>query len=221
MPLRGLFYFARLYHGYIAEHEENIFSKSLIKLPTPRFVVFYNGLEKDEDSIELKLSDAFEIDASEEACLECVATMININFGHNKELMKNCRDLYEYAYLVEEVRKGGMQGLSLSDSVDRAVDTCINNDILKDFLLRHRAEVKEMLLLEDVELQWKLVKKEARREGRAEGRAEGRIEGCTEGRTQMAELVQRLLTDRRLEDLERAAGDFEYCQQLLKTYGIE
>ena len=132
MPLRGLFYFARLYHGYIAEHEENIFSKSLIKLPTPRFVVFYNGLEKDEDSIELKLSDAFEIDASEEACLECVATMININFGHNKELMKNCRDLYEYAYLVEEVRKGGMQGLSLSDSVDRAVDTCINKDILKD-----------------------------------------------------------------------------------------
>ena len=25
MPLRGLFYFARLYHGYIAEREENIF----------------------------------------------------------------------------------------------------------------------------------------------------------------------------------------------------
>ena len=32
MPLRGLFYFSHIYEGYIAEHELNIYSKTLLKL---------------------------------------------------------------------------------------------------------------------------------------------------------------------------------------------
>ena len=197
--------------GVQRNYKDNLFLmifRDKEKLPTPRYIVFYNGLEKDGDSMELKLSDAFEMDEGEDTCLECVATLININFGHNQELMENCRDLYEYAYLVEEVRKGGLQGLSLSESVDRAVDTCINNDILKDFLLRHRAEVKEMMLLEDVELQWKLVKKEARREGLAEGRIFERLTKC-------------LLEESRYKDLERALNDNDYREQLFEEYGIK
>jgi len=50
MPLRGLFYFSRVYEGYIAEHDLNIYSQTLLKLPTPNYIVFYNGTKEDGDS---------------------------------------------------------------------------------------------------------------------------------------------------------------------------
>lgn len=210
MPLRGLFYFAKLYQGYVAEHELNVYLKSRIKLPTPRYIVFYNGTERDGDRIEFRLSDAFGMEANEEPCLECVAVMININYGHNRELMENCRDLYEYSYLVEEVRKGRKSGLSLADSVDRAVNTCIENDILKEFLSRHRAEVKNMILEEfDMEKHLKLV------------RMEGYQEGEEKGKAKITELMKKLLEEQRYDDLNRAANDPEYCELLFREYKIE
>ena len=48
--------------------------------------------------------------------------MLNINFGRNKELMQGCRKLYEYSYLVQEIRRGTEDGLALEEAVDRAVD---------------------------------------------------------------------------------------------------
>lgn len=176
MPLRGLFYFAKLYQGYIAEHEMNIYATSLVQLPIPRYVVLYNGSEKSKDYTELRLSDAFPTIPGENPCLECVATIININYGHNQELMKNCHELYEYAYLVEEVRKGTRSGLSLADSIDQAVETCIEHNVLKEFLLRHRAEVKNTMLEElySVERYERLLRQEGYRKGKAEGLAEGR-----------------------------------------------
>lgn len=104
MPLRGLFYFSRVYEGYIAEHDLNIYSQTLLKLPTPNYIVFYNGTKEDGDSRILRLSDSFIKHDGEEACLECTATMININYGHNKKLMEACRELYEYSYLIEQIR---------------------------------------------------------------------------------------------------------------------
>ena len=148
MPLRGLFYFSRVYEGYIAEHELNIYSKRLIQLPTPKYVVFYNGTKDDGDSRILKLSDSFIHNETQEACLECTVTMININYGHNKKLMDSCRDLFEYAFLIEEIRKNLRLGTPLASAVDQAVEVCINEGILKTFLLRHRAEVKNVILEE-------------------------------------------------------------------------
>lgn len=58
-----------------------------LELPTPKYVVFYNGTKEDGDSRVLRLSDSFIKKNGEEACLECTATMININYGHNKQLM--------------------------------------------------------------------------------------------------------------------------------------
>lgn len=150
------------------------------------------------------------MEANEEPCLECVAVMININYGHNRELMENCRELYEYSYLVEEVRKGRKSGLSLADSVDRAVNTCIENDILKEFLSRHRAEVKNMILEEfDMEKHLKLV------------RMEGYQEGEEKGKAKITELMKKLLEEQRYDDLNRAANDPEYCELLFREYKIE
>ena len=47
MPLRDLMYVCGQYEKYIID--KDIYSRKLIKLPTPRFVVFYNGTEKQPE----------------------------------------------------------------------------------------------------------------------------------------------------------------------------
>ena len=147
MPLRGLFYISMLYQGYVKQNDLDIYSGVLLKLPTPRYVVFYNGTRNEPDRVEMRLSDSF-IKRDDSHCLECTALALNINYGHNKELMKACRKLYEYACLVEKVREYLSQGLKLEPAVDKAVQYCIEADILKEFLLKHRAEVKQVILTE-------------------------------------------------------------------------
>ena len=93
MPLRGLIYFGKQYESYIKQHNLNIYGKKQLKIPSPQFVIFYNGiapLENDADYTELHLSDAFELtnnsdDTAKLPCLECTAKVYNINYGHNKD----------------------------------------------------------------------------------------------------------------------------------------
>ena len=182
MPLRGLFYFSRLYQGYIKERQLDLYSQKRLELPAPRYIVFYNGSRKIPDRTELRLSDSFFPGAKASPCLECTAVVLNINYGHNQQILKSSRKLYEYAYLVNEVRQGLNQGLKLEAAVDRAVDECINHDILKGFLLKHREEVRELILSEyDEELHIKSEKQISFEEGKAEGIAEGKAKGIAEG----------------------------------------
>ena len=147
MPLRGLFYISSLFQGYLKANDLDPYSSVLLKLPTPRYVVFYNGTQEEPDRTELRLSDSF-IRKDVEPCLECTALVLNINYGHNKELMKACHKLYEYAYFIQTVREFLGDGLTRDAAIDRAVISCIEADILKDFLNRHRAEVKDLFLTE-------------------------------------------------------------------------
>ena len=150
---------------------------------------------------------------AEEACLECTATMLNINFGHNQKLMKTCRELYEYSYLIEQVRIGTRSGLDLPDAIDKAVKHCIKHDILKSFLLRHRAEVTNMILKEfNLE---KHIKSE-----KAHSYATGHAEGQENERKRISQLTQCLIDDSRIEDLKKAAKDSDYLEQLMKEYHI-
>ena len=59
MPVRGLIYFAELYKGYIEQNNLLIYNERLVKLPFPRYVVFYNGTEDEPEEQELRLSDSF------------------------------------------------------------------------------------------------------------------------------------------------------------------
>ena len=136
-----------------------------MKLPTPRYIVFYNGTQEEPDRIELRLSDSF-IRKEDEPCIECRALVLNINYGHNQELMGACRKLYEYAYFVQKVRDFLGEGLIRDAAIDRAVIHCIEADVLKDFLSRHRAEVKDLFLTEYDE---KLHERTLREEGIEQG----------------------------------------------------
>lgn len=175
MPLRGLVYFAQLYNNYVQARKLNLFSSTLQRIPTPQYVVFYNGLKNEPDRQVLKLSDAF---MNEDGCLECEAVMLNINYGNNRELMERCRRLEEYAIFVATVRKYALdEKLSLTIAINRAMDECIEKGILLDILIEERAEVF-MYILEsfDKELYEKDLKEDAFEEGKKEGKKEGKEE---------------------------------------------
>lgn len=221
MPLRGLLYFAQLYQGYVAKFQLNIYSSTKQKIPSPQYIVLYNGTKPMPDISEYRLSDVFE-KAQSKVCLECIATVLNINAGYNQDLMKSCKRLYEYAYFVEHVRyfleqyKG-----NLEYAVDCAVNECIEENILKDFLVKHRAEVKNVILTEyDAKQHIEAEKSESYREGEAHGRKEGRKEGKLEGESNFATLSLKLLSEGKTEELKRAAQDDQFRQKLYQEYEI-
>ncbi len=77
--------------------------------------------------------------------LECRAVILNINKGHNIELMAKCDRLEAYAFFVSRVRAYLAAGCTLEAAVDRAIDDCVTNDKLTDILEKKRAEVKDLL----------------------------------------------------------------------------
>ena len=146
MPIRGLMYFARNYASYIAGNNLDIYGTTLQKLPFPQYYVLYNGSQEEEDRCEIELKDAFPVIEGMEPCLKCTATLLNVNYGHNRELMERCRALHDYAVYVQRVRENQAKGMVLPEAVDKATDDCIRDEILKDILLKNRAEVKNMVL---------------------------------------------------------------------------
>ena len=164
MPLRGLFYLAKMYESYVETNGLNRYQKKLIPLPFPRFIVFYNGEEEIGEELYLRLSDAFE-KREEEPAVECVAKFININYGHNQELMQKCERLGEYSYFVASVRNYLKEGCNQKEAVTCAVNECIEKGILKDVLEKHRAEVVDMFL---TTFDKKMYEEALREEGREE-----------------------------------------------------
>ena len=147
MPLRGLFYFSQLYQIYLTQNDENVISSQLVKIPTPKFIVFYNGTKNDPDSWKLKLSTAFEHpDNSGE--FEWTATVININPEHNKILHKNCKALYHYISFVYRIISNIESGMSRDKAIEEAVDFAIKENYLDGFFKTQRAEIIGMILTE-------------------------------------------------------------------------
>lgn len=144
MPLRDLLYISAEYQK-IVDHK-SLYSSVLQKIPAPYFIVFYNGTEKEEDRWENSLSEAYE-NLTGEPKLELKVITLNINEGYNKELMEQCQILREYAQYVGKVRKY-RKVMKLDAAVEHAVDECIREGILKDFLQKNRVEVLKVSIFE-------------------------------------------------------------------------
>ena len=189
MPVRGLMYFSRLYEKYIAANEIDIYTSTPKKFPFPQYLVFYNGTREEPDRRQLRLSDLYDpLPAGQSAgrtpCLECTAFMLNINYGHNRELMEKCRRLEEYAIFIGTVRENLDSGMELDEAVTQAVDECMRKNVLKDILTEQKAEVIHMILETfDQELHEKTLRKEGYDEGKADGYKKGNAQGYEKGST--------------------------------------
>ncbi len=251
MPLRGLLYMAALYESYVTMQGENLYGAKQIPLPFPQYIVFINAEKEMPEQQVLRLSDAFQKVSGEGSgrsgpCLEVTATMLNINHGHNQEILNKCSKLEEYTIFVERVRFYLNKNKDIREALEWAMDDCIDNDILKDILLKNKAEVTRMLLTEfDARKYKKQLRKEAKEEGWEEGRKEGMEAGMAAGMeagmaagmeagmeagiatgmevgiTRLNKLNAYLLKEGKMDELERSISDQTFQQDLLKQYNIE
>lgn len=176
-PLRGFFYFADLYK--VKYFGKKIYSTRLLKIPTPQYIVFYNGTTNMPDKKELRLSDAFQ-QPTTQPDIEVVAHMLNINYGHNKELMERCRKLKEYAQFIDIIRHYLKENEHWSNeqAISKAIDDCIKNNILRDILQKERLRVMASILSEFDEVGYKeMIRQEAYEDAYEEGHEAGLEEG--------------------------------------------
>jgi predicted transposase YdaD len=178
MPLRLLMYIAYIYEKII--NRKLLYRSKLEKIPTPEFIVLYNGKESYPDRSTLRLSDAFK-----DACdllgvgnpapsLELIVQVYNINSGHNAGILKKSRTLGGYSAFVGKVREYE-QTFTLEEAMKEAAKYCMDNDILKTFLETHGSEVFNMLLTE-----WNT------EEAKVVWREEGFEDGLEKGREEVA-----------------------------------
>lgn len=195
MPLRDLFYVADIYSDLTKD--ENLYGSRQVRLPRPKFVVFYNGVEEMEERSILKLSDSFA-EGEGEAELELKVLVLNINPGFNQELMEKCRTLRDYMIFVSRIRQYS-QEQELEEAVEQAIDECISEGILEKFLRKNRAEVKKVSIYEyDEEKHIRQEREDAKEDGRKEGREEG----------ERIKVIQLILDNMRRGVTEEAVADF-------------
>lgn len=165
MPLRGLFYLSDLYkEKFTGKH---LYASKLIKLPTPQYIVFYNGEREMEDKVELRLSDAF-MNRGKEPDIEVVAHMININYGHNMELMDKCKKLREYSLFLTKVKSYASlkEVYTREQAISKAIEECINEGILVDILQKERVRIMASILSEFDEVEYvKMLRQEGYEDG--------------------------------------------------------
>lgn len=153
--------------------------------PAPNFLVFYNGTERKEDSWVNYLSESYE-NLTGEPNLELKVITLNINEGHNSQLLEQCQILREYAQYVAKVREYA-GSTDLDTAVEQAVNDCIQNGILAEFLRKNKSEVIAMSIFEyDKEEEERKLRKAEYEAGREAGIKVGIKVGLKEGELQKA-----------------------------------
>ena len=182
MPLRGLLYFAQQFEGLLASRNDDIYGTKRVELPTPVYIVFYNGGGMQTDNLMLYLSDAF-LTGRGSGCLECTCEVLNINRGYNQVLLEKCHRLWEYSEFSSEIEENIKSGMRRDEAVHTAIDTCIEKGILKDILIKQKAEVLHMILTEyDEKKHFRTLFREGKEEGIKEGMERGIEIGLSRGR---------------------------------------
>ena len=198
MPLRGFLYFGREYEGWLAQNQIDIYSSSLVKIPAPKYYVLYNGKATIPEYQELRLSDAF---AEPSPGYEWTAHMLNINIGYNEELMQKCPPLLGFATLIQLIRDYQSAGMNLEEAIRKATDDCIERDLLKDYLLKNKGEVLDMVMTEyNEELRERTLKEE--------------------GIEKLGSLITRLINLGRNDDIQKVAIDPIYRNKLFQEFQL-
>ena len=205
LPLRFLFYISDLYS--VITRDRNLYGEKKVMLPTPNFLIFFNGCKNLPERMELNLSDLYEIPDLEPS-LELKAVMLNINPGKNEALKEACKTLKDYAEYTWRVSHYA-ETMPLEDAVEQAIEECIQEGILAEFLSKNRSEAKSVSIYEYDEARHM---RQTREEGREEGREEERL--------RINSMIQKLVAQNRVEDIVKAASDPKYQEQLLNEFGL-
>ena len=144
LPLRFLLYISHLYSRLTVK--ANLYGETIVRIPAPEFIIFYNGKDEMPERQLLKLSDMYSV-KEEKPKLELEATLLNISGTNNRKLKEACRTLRDYAIYTDKIRTY-TEKMELAEAVDRAISECIEEDVLRDFLMEHKAEARAMSIFE-------------------------------------------------------------------------
>ncbi len=129
---------------------------------------------------------------------------MNVNYGHNAELMQKCQNLEDYSILIHKIRELIKSGKTKEEAIDIAVDECIKEGILADILEKHRAEAKTMILEEyDEELHIRNEKEISYEEGLEQGVQQG----IKQGVDLFENVIKRLRSGESSEDILKSGVD--------------
>ncbi|MCL2764781.1 MAG: Rpn family recombination-promoting nuclease/putative transposase [Treponema sp.] len=194
VPVRLLMYIGRVYEKIL--EQDNLYQRKLVKIPTPEFIVLYNGKEEYPDYNQLKLSAAFKdieglklINGSG-LPLELVVHVYNINHGCNPQILAKSKTLDSYSIFISMIWEYNKE-LSLDESMRAAIKYCIEKGILGDFLKKHSSEVINMLF-EEISVE---------RLGAIRYK-EGREDGIEKGREEVFELLSHRLSKDEVEEMK-------------------
>ena len=144
LPLRFLLYISHLYSRLTVK--ANLYGERIVRIPAPEFIIFYNGKDEMPERQQLKLSDMYSV-KEEKPKLELEATLLNISGTNNRKLKDACRTLRDYAVYTDKIRMY-TETMELPEAVHRAINECIEEDVLRDFLMEHKAEARAMSIFE-------------------------------------------------------------------------
>ena len=177
MLVRNLIYYTTIISKFVKK--KNICGRTLVKIPVPKFVVFYNGDEDQPAECEMRLSDAFE-KKTDNPELELVCNVYNINFGKNQQLLEKCEVLKQYMTFVDYVKyylsqQDDDDEDDLKKAINMAIDRCIEDGVLVEFLMENRSEVVQVTQMDYTFDRQIIMEREA---GREEGEMINLISQC-------------------------------------------
>ncbi len=211
MPLRCLFYVSTLYSQLI--DQSLLYRRTKMNIYEPHFIMFYNGKEEMPERMTYKLSDLY-MNKSENPDLELIVKVYNINRGMNTDLMKSCKKLEEYSLFVAKVREYA-NSMPMSKAIPKAIDYCIEHDILRDFLIKERKTIIMYSLFEYDQAEHM---KDIAEVSRLEGIKEGLNTGHDNGVKDTTELFSWLKANGRSSDVLIAIDDSDFLSQLFAEY---
>ena len=186
MPLRFLWYLARLYRNYVPKNMQ--YHSNQVKLPTPEFYVLYNGREPQQDYQVLRLEDAFseQSHGDSELCLH--VPCYNVNYAPGREILQKCYELRSYSAFIAKVREKADSGASLETAIREAIAYCISNDFMADYFSENESEVLDMV---SAKWDWNEALKVAKEEKYEDGRFSMLIDWVKEGMLSLSDAAKK------------------------------
>lgn len=150
MAYRMLEYTMALFQNLVSARGYNKYSSRQFKLPSPNYVVFYNGSRNIPEKSVQKLSDMYE--ENNRIALDLDVIVYNINENRNMILKNDCKPLYEYMWVVNFIKeytsKFGYAEELIGEAVTKAINYMPDSFAIKNLLINEKKEVISMLFEE-------------------------------------------------------------------------
>ncbi len=217
----SLIYLGETYRRYIRSNGSRIYSEKKVDIPKPELYLVFTG-KRDDNPKTISLKESFF--GGEDCCVDVTAKVIC------ESVQGDILDQYITFSRVFDEQQRSYPG-DREKIVQETIRICKDKNVLKDYLAGEEVAAIMFTIADQAEAMkeaLEMERAEGRAEGKAEGRADGKAEGLAEGEaagimkgeSRFAALTKKLLSLGRMEDLQRAAADQKYREDLYAEFNL-